>query len=282
MSATRQTPNTTSSLVLLKKARARVPVPGALRGRPAGASPFGTLDPRPTVVHCGPSPSASVSLRSPFSPLSTTSSRPSSFRFSATLTIFPFSARFVPCTPSAPPPSLLMRVAHYPQACGFALYSCRPLSLHGLLMTPSQFLTTGLAYHLTPIPPPPPPSLLGVVTITPGVVDAASDLVRGIPGTPVGVVPLLLEFWWLSVTLGNACFFSRCPLIVGSHSSALPIPPPPPETETTRHLPPARFELILSIVLNVPPARRVEARQVFLEVQSNVEPPFCQPEKDIV
>lgn len=141
-----------------------------------------------------------------------------------------------------------MRVARYPHAWSCILYSCRPLSVHWLLVPASQFL---LADLVGPLRPTPPPLIARFSHCHPGCYQ------RGIhPGSSVGVVPRFTAFWWVSVALGAAHSYSSFPLVVGPHSSVGPIPSPPQETEATRHHPQARLEPQGFILLNVPPTRR--------------------------
>ena len=58
-------------------------------------------------------------------------------------------------------------MARYPQAWSFAPCSCRPLSLHWLLVTLSQILSIDLVYPLRPTPPTQNTALLSVQVTTP-------------------------------------------------------------------------------------------------------------------
>ena len=102
-----------------------------------------------------------------------------------------------------------------------------------------------------------PLSLFG--TVSPGVVDAAPDLARALPGCSTRVVSLFPAFCWPSVVPGAVISCPSCPLLLRSLSSAGSDPlgagTASPEREGARNPLQAHFEPRGSIVLDVPPTR---------------------------
>ena len=150
-SVTRQIPHTTSPRAPPRKAEGRVPSPSSLQGAlgdlAACPSPSGILG--PLLCHEAPLPwllwlSALPLLSPPPSdgaPLVSASPPPSLPRPSLLGWLAP------------PSPGPTTKVAHYPQACDFAPYLCRPLSLRWVLVTPSLILPASLLNPLRAILP---------------------------------------------------------------------------------------------------------------------------------
>ena len=118
---------------------------------------------------------------------------------------------------------------------------------------PDPFDRPRLPLAIAPLPL----SLFG--TVSPGVVDAAPDLARVIPGCSTGVVSLFPAFCWPSVVPGAAISCPSCPSYSGLFLAPALIlsaqAPHSPEREGARNLLPAHFGPRGSIALDVPPNR---------------------------
>ena len=168
------------------------PDPGPLPSRSEGFSTCFLADrwSRPTAVHRGSSPAASLALRSPFSLPYAICSCPAGFLFSTTLAIF---SSLLGAPPPPAPADLRTRVARY---------VAPGLELPSLLMSA---LCTGCSRppprSSRPVSSPPCtrscPSLAARCSIhcPPVIASMAAVLVRGFPGCLARVVSLLSSFW---------------------------------------------------------------------------------------